>query len=74
MLNHGGEVLSRGGEVLNHDGIGGRTGYTFYTEEKDNNCDYQNSGVTGIFYTGEVPKRYYGRIEEIWELNYVTVK
>jgi hypothetical protein len=49
-------------------------GYTFYTEEKDNNCDYQNSGVTGIFYTGDVPERYYGRIEEIWELNYVTEK
>ena len=49
-------------------------GYTFYTEEKDNNCDYQNSGVTGIFYTGNVPERYYGRIEEIWELDYVTAK
>ena len=49
-------------------------GYTFYTEDKDNNCDYQNSGVTGIFYTGDVPERYYGRIEEIWELDYVTEK
>ena len=29
-------------------------GYTFYTEEKDNKCDYQNSRVTGIFYTDDV--------------------
>ena len=49
-------------------------GYMFYTEEKDNKCDYQNSGVTGIFYTGNVPERYYGRSEEIWELDYVTAK
>src|ERR1043165_4483939 len=32
--------------------------YTFYTEEKDNNCDYQNSGVTGIFYTDDVKERF----------------
>ena len=45
-------------------------GYTFYTEEKGMKSDYQNSGVTMEAYTGNVKKRYYGRIEEIWELSY----
>jgi hypothetical protein len=45
-------------------------GYTFYTESKDKNRDYQNSGVTMESYTGDVKLRYYGRIEEIWDLNY----
>ena len=45
-------------------------GYTFYTEKKDKNSDYQNSGVTMEAYIGNVKTRYYGRIEEIWELNY----
>ncbi|KAK1621385.1 hypothetical protein QYE76_026902 [Lolium multiflorum] len=46
-------------------------GYTFYTEEKDMKSDYQNSGVTMESYTGDVKQRYYGKIEEIWELSYV---
>ena len=45
-------------------------GYTFCTEKKDNKSDYQNSGVTMEAYIGDVKTRYYGRIEEIWELNY----
>ena len=47
-------------------------GYTFYTEEKDMKSDYQNSGVMMESYTDtdNVKKRYYGRIEEIWELSY----
>jgi hypothetical protein len=45
-------------------------GYTFYTEEKDMKSDYQNSGVTMESYTGDVKQRYYGKIEEIWELSY----
>ena len=45
-------------------------GYTFYTEEKDRNSEYQNSGVTMESFTGDVKERYYGRIEEIWELDY----
>jgi len=49
-------------------------GYTFYTEEKDMKSDYQNSGVTMEAYTGNVKKRYYGRIEEIWELSYAGEK
>jgi hypothetical protein len=49
-------------------------GYTFYTEEKDSNCDYQNSGVTMEAYTGDVKQRYYGWIEEIWELSYAGEK
>ena len=49
-------------------------GYTFYTEERDKRSDYQNSGVTMESYTGEEKKRYYGRIEEIWELDYVGEK
>ena len=44
--------------------------YTFYTEEKDIKSDYQNSGVTMQSYTGNDKDRYYGRIEEIWELSY----
>jgi hypothetical protein len=49
-------------------------GYTFYTEEKDSNCDYQNSGVMMEAYTGDVKQRYYRRIEEIWELSYTGEK
>ena len=45
-------------------------GYTFYTEEKDINSDDQNSGVTMEAMTGNVIERYYGRVKEIWELNY----
>ena len=45
-------------------------GFTFYTEEKDKTSDYQNSGVTMKSYVGDKKFRYYGRIEEIWELNY----
>ena len=45
-------------------------GYTFYTEEKDMKSDYQNSEVTMEAYNGKVKKRYYRRIEEIWELSY----
>ena len=49
-------------------------GYRFYTEEKDKNSEYQNSGVTMLSYTDDktdVKERFYGRIEEIWELDYV---
>ena len=42
----------------------------FYMEEKDINSDDQNSGVTMEAMTGNVTERYYGRVEEIWELNY----
>src|SRR3954464_8701897 len=47
---------------------------TFYMEEKVYNCDYQNSGVTGIFYTDDVKEIFYGRIEDIWELDYCGEK
>ena len=43
-------------------------GYTFYTEAKDKNYDYQNSGVTMLQLTENESNRYDGRIEEIWEL------
>ena len=36
--------------------------------------DYQNSGVTVEAYTGKFKKRYYRRIEEIWELSYAREK
>jgi hypothetical protein len=49
-------------------------GYTFCTENKDMNCDYQNSAVTGIFYTDDVKERFYERIEEIWELDFCGEK
>ncbi|KAK1684780.1 hypothetical protein QYE76_045628 [Lolium multiflorum] len=39
-------------------------------KEKDMKSDYQNSGVTMESYTGDVKQRYYGKIEEIWELSY----
>ena len=45
-------------------------GYTFYTEAKDKDSDYQNSGVSMLSITENESKRYYGRIEEIWELEY----
>ena len=44
-------------------------GYTFCTEEKDKKSDYQNSGVTMESMNGDgVLERFYGRLEEIWEL------
>ncbi|KAK1686311.1 hypothetical protein QYE76_047159 [Lolium multiflorum] len=49
-------------------------GYRFYTEEKYKNSEYQNSGVTMLSYTDDktdVKERFYGRIEEIWKLDYV---
>ena len=45
-------------------------GFTFYTEQKDKTSDYKNSGVMMESYTGDKKLRYYGRIEEIRELNY----
>lgn len=49
-------------------------GYTFYTEKKDSNSDYQNSWVTMESYTGDIKERYYGRVKEIWELSYAGEK
>ena len=49
-------------------------GFTFYTEEKDKTSNYQNSGVTMESYNGDKNLRHYGRIEEIWELNYFGEK
>ena len=52
-------------------------GYSFYTEEKDKNSEYQNSGVTMLSYADEesnVKERFFGRIEEIWELDYCGEK
>ena len=45
-------------------------GYTFYTEAQDQKSVYQNSGVTMEALTGKKKDTYYGRIEEIWELDY----
>jgi hypothetical protein len=47
-------------------------GYTFFTKNKDKTSDYQNSGVTMMCKNekGTGKTRFYGRIEEIWELNY----
>jgi hypothetical protein len=44
-------------------------GYTFYTEAKDIDSDYQNSGVTMECMTGDngSPERFYGTAEEIWD-------
>ena len=49
------------------------SGYRFYTEEKDRSSEYQNSGVTMLSYADDeatVKERFFGRIEEIWELSY----
>jgi hypothetical protein len=47
-------------------------GYTFYMEAKDINSDFQNSGVTMECMTGDnaATERFYGRVKEIWELDY----
>lgn len=47
-------------------------GYTFYTETKDMDSDYQNSRVTAecVTESNGTTERLYGRVEEIWELNY----
>ena len=47
-------------------------GYMFYTEAKDMDSDYQNSGVTIECVTDDAgtTERFYGRVEEIWELDY----
>jgi hypothetical protein len=46
--------------------------YTFYTEQQDNKCMYQNSGVCVDCYdvTGQDRNMYYGQIQEIWELDF----
>src|SRR4051812_31368869 len=43
-------------------------------EEMDHTCDYQNSRITGIFYTYDVKERFYRRIEDIWDLDYYGEK
>ena len=47
--------------------------YTFYTEAKDMDSDDQYSGLTMECMTdndNSITKRFYGRVEEIWELDY----
>ena len=51
-------------------------GYTFYTEEKDIKSDDQNSGVTMEAMIGSdngATERFYGRVKDIWELDYSRV-
>jgi hypothetical protein len=47
-------------------------GYTFYTEQHDKKSTYQNSGVCVDAYdvTGQDKSMYYGKIQEIWELDF----
>ena len=50
-------------------------GYTFYTREQDEKSTVQNSGVRiNAFQEGGGCSLYYGRIENIWEINYVKFK
>jgi hypothetical protein len=50
-------------------------GYTFYTRDQDKKSTYQNSGVRVEAYGPNNEKsNYYGFIEEIWELDYITMK
>ena len=51
-------------------------GYRFCTEKKDRNSEYKNSGVTMLSYDDDeatVKERFFGRIEEIWELDRKSV-
>nr|AAM18163.1 Putative transposase [Oryza sativa Japonica Group]AAP52758.1 transposon protein, putative, CACTA, En/Spm sub-class [Oryza sativa Japonica Group] len=50
-------------------------GYTFYTVKQDDKSTVQNSDVRIDAFQDQVGSNtYYGRIEEIWELNYVKFK
>jgi hypothetical protein len=49
-------------------------GYTFYTEAQDRKSTYQNSGITMEATTVGRKSRYYGVIEEMWELDYTVTK
>nr|AAT58820.1 unknown protein [Oryza sativa Japonica Group] len=50
-------------------------GYTFYTIKQDDKSTVQNSSVRIDAFQDQVGSNtYYGRIEEIWELNYVKFK
>ena len=51
-------------------------GYTFYTDDQDRKSVYQNSGATIEARTSDHGKkiRYFGVIEEIWELDYNVAK
>nr|AAK95676.1 Putative retrotransposable elements TNP2 [Oryza sativa]AAP52215.1 transposon protein, putative, CACTA, En/Spm sub-class [Oryza sativa Japonica Group] len=50
-------------------------GYTFYTVKQDDKSTVQNSGVRIDAFQDQVGSNtYYGRIEDIWELNYVKFK
>ena len=50
-------------------------GYTFYTVKQDDKSIVQNNGVRIDAFQDQVGSNtYYGRIEEIWELNYVKFK
>ena len=50
-------------------------GYTFYTVTQDEKSTVQNSGVRIDAYQDQAgSSTYYGRIEQIWELNYLNFK
>jgi hypothetical protein len=52
-------------------------GYRFYTEERDRSSKYQNSRVTMLSYANDeatIKERLFGRIVEIWELDYTGEK
>ncbi|XP_052137322.1 uncharacterized protein LOC127755682 [Oryza glaberrima] len=50
-------------------------GYTFYTVTQDEKTTVQNSGVRIDAYQHQVgSSTYYGRIEQIWKLNYLNFK
>ena len=50
-------------------------GYTFYTTAQDKKITYQNSGVCIEVVDNEDEKiAYYGKIGDIWELNYSDFK
>jgi hypothetical protein len=48
--------------------------YTFYMEALDQKSMYQNSGVMMEALTGKIKDRYYGGLQEIWELDYTETK
>ena len=51
-------------------------GFIWYTKKQDSKSTSQNSGVTvlGVVENDNVSDSYYGWIEEIWELDYVSFR
>jgi hypothetical protein len=69
--------LARGpnSRVITHQGFD-MNGFTWYTKKQDKKSTVQNSGVMieAVPAVGGRTRPYYGRIEEIWELEYLAFR